>query len=201
MLTTCKPEPGRGKPRGSLAGGSSVAKLLAEQGWKVNSHSQRDLTFTRILRWADIHYEETGAWPHQRSGRVHHTRSEYWDRVDMALRKGVRGLPGRSSLARLLAANRGKRNSADLPALTVEQILRWADAHLERTGDWPRTRAGAIAGALGETWRRINCALKDGIRTLEGGSSLAGILATHRGVPNINECSAVHAAEQATVAP
>jgi hypothetical protein len=171
--------------RRGLAGGSSVAKLLAEQGWKINSHSQTDLSYTRILRWADIHYEETGSWPHAASGRVHHTRHEFWDRVDIALRKGKRGLPGGSSLAQLLAARRGVRNPAKLPPLTIEQILAWADAHHQRTGDWPRMRSGPIAGAPGETWRRVNSALMDGSRSLGGSTTLARLLADHRGVPNV----------------
>jgi hypothetical protein len=64
------------------------------------------LTYTRILRWTEVHREETGSWPEADSGRVRHVRGETWARVDGALRQGRRGLPGYSSLRRLLAANR-----------------------------------------------------------------------------------------------
>jgi hypothetical protein len=39
------------------------------------------------------------------------------------------GLPGGSSLARLLARERGVRNRCGLPPLTEAAILRWARAH------------------------------------------------------------------------
>src|SRR5262245_35930304 len=48
---------------------------------------------------------------------------------DAALRLGLRGLPGGSSLARLLAARRGVRNHLDLPPLTVTKVLAWADRY------------------------------------------------------------------------
>jgi hypothetical protein len=47
----------------------------------------------------------------------------------MALRLGLRGLPGGSSLARLLDEQRRVRNVKNLPPLTEEQILAWADEH------------------------------------------------------------------------
>ncbi len=71
------------------------------------------------------------------SGKIQGSGGETWRSVDHALRDGKRGLPGVSSLARLLASQRGRRNQRQRPALTVEQILAWADAHHERTGEWP----------------------------------------------------------------
>jgi hypothetical protein len=68
--------------------------------------------------------------------------------------------------------------------LTVAQILRWADAHHERTGGWPRTTTGAVPGAPGEAWLRIDTALRYGHRGLPGGDSLARLLDRERGVPN-----------------
>jgi hypothetical protein len=56
-----------------------------------------------------------------------------WLQVEAALSKGLRGLPGGSCLAHLLAQYGGVRN-VGLPPLPVEQILAWADAFHERTG-------------------------------------------------------------------
>ena len=173
----------RGGHRG-LRGGSSVAKLLAEQGWKINQGNQRELTCAMILRWADIHKEETENWPNACSGKVHHVRGETWRRVDSALRDGLRGLPGGSSLAQLLADRRGVRNCAAVPALTAEQILEWADAHHSRTGEWPRIHSGPIPEAPGETWTKMQTALREGGRGLPGGSTLARLLAERRGAAN-----------------
>jgi hypothetical protein len=88
-------------------------------------------------------------------------------------------------LAKLLAEHRKVRNIQDLPSLTVEQILAWADAHHERTGTWPTAkRGGAIATAPGEHWHHIDVYLHHGLRGLPAGLSLARLLARERGVRN-----------------
>ena len=73
--------------------------------------------------------------------------------------RGNRGLPGGSSLARLLAEHRGARNPKDLPPLTIEQILAWADAHRAATGRWPVGLSGPVAEGSEETWAVVNKAL------------------------------------------
>jgi hypothetical protein len=67
--------------------------------------------------------------------------------------------------------------------LTVQKVLAWAGAHHRRTGEWPRTGSGAIPESPGDTWLRIDNALRYGYRGLEGGSSLARLLQRERGVP------------------
>jgi hypothetical protein len=99
----------------------------------------------------------------------------------MALRKGLRGLPGGSSLAQLLAAKCGARNLQAAPTLTVEQILTWADEHHARTGTWPNVLSGTIPGSGGEKWKSLNRALNLGLRGLPAGSSLVKLLADRRG--------------------
>ena len=74
-----------------------------------------------------------------------------------------------------------------LPPLTQDQILRWADAHYRRTAGWPTCECGPIRDAPGETWKAIDQALRLGMRTLRGGSSLARLLARRRGVRNLQE--------------
>jgi hypothetical protein len=170
--------------RRGLLGGSSLARLLAERGLKRNQMSQPDLSYTRILRWADRHQAETGQWPKNTSGKIQHTRGEKWENVDRALRHGLRGLPGGSSLAQLLESRRGVPNKSDLPELSYVRILAWADAYQARSGEWPKARSEAIAEAPGETWVRVDMALRIGHRGLPGGSSLARLLAEQRGVVN-----------------
>src|SRR5262249_33877951 len=91
--------------------------------------------------------------------------------------EGLRGLPGCSSLARLLCERRGVRNHLRLPRLTVEQVVAWAEAHRRRTGRWPTAKAGPVEGARGETWRGVATALEKGLRGLPGGLSLPGLRA------------------------
>ena len=81
---------------------------------------------------------------------------ETWSTVDQALRKGFRHLQGGSSLARLLARHRGRKNEKDQPALSHKKILAWADQHYQRTGKWPNVNSGDAHGAPGERWDRID---------------------------------------------
>jgi hypothetical protein len=142
------------------------------------------LTVTQILRWADAHQRRTGEYPRALSGRVHGGAPETWRIIDRALRFGLRGLPGKSSLARLLHKERGVRNTGALPPLTEAKVLRWADAHHRQTGRWPNHDSGPVPGAPGESWANVDFALRDGLRGLPGKSSLANLLEKYRDVPN-----------------
>src|SRR5262249_34548172 len=87
-----------------------------------------------------------------------------------------RGLPRGSSLARLLAAERGRKHGLTAPSLSVAQILTWAEAYHARERRWPHRKSGAIPGAPGRTWHAVDMALRHGYRGFEGGSSLAQLL-------------------------
>lgn len=164
-----------------LPGGSSLAKLLAAARGVRNPAALPRLEHWEILVWADRHFDRTGRWPADSSGAIPEAPGETWAAVDAALAAGTRGLPGGDSLARLLARRRGKRNAADLPPLTPELILGWADAHFARTGGWPHRHSGPVADAPGETWQGVVSALRNGRRGLPGGSSLARLLDAERG--------------------
>jgi superfamily II DNA or RNA helicase len=170
---------GRGLP-----GKSTLAKLLAKARGVRNRLDLHELCEEAILVWADDHFQRTGHWPTENTGTIKDVEGETWKGVAMALIKGTRGLQGGSSLAKLLAEKRGVRNLSDLPPLTVELILNWADAHFNRTGEWPNPSTGSIPDAPGETWGRIHSALQRGGRQLPMSSSLPQLLDEHRGVRN-----------------
>ena len=167
-----------------LPGGSSLAQLLAERRGVRNEKRLPRLTEAQILGWADAHRQLTGKWPDHNSGPVNGTPGETWRGINTALVKGGRGLPRGLSLALLLKKHRGRRHRKRLPRLTHKQILRWADAHRHRWGKWPTSESGPIQDVSGETWNAIEVALRRGHRGLPGGSSLAKILARHRGTRN-----------------
>ncbi len=164
-----------------LPGGSSLARLLASERQVRHHLRQPKLTKAQILRWADLFFATTGGWPNVNSGPVDGAPGEGWQAINIALVKGYRGLPGGSSIARLLANERGVRNKKGLPVLTEAQILKWADVHKERTGEWPRVKSDPVDGVPGEKWANINAALSVGLRGLPGGSSLAKLLKSKRG--------------------
>src|SRR5262245_45889998 len=142
------------------------------------------LSETLILSWCDDHHARTGSWPTQNSGQVLCTVGENYSALDMALRKAYRGLPGGSSIARLLTKHRGVRNRKQLPLLTEEVIVALADVHFWWTGSWPTRASGGVLAwpVLGGTWARNNDARIYGRRRLRGGSSVARLLPRHQRV-------------------
>jgi hypothetical protein len=146
-----------------------------------------DLSETQILAWADAHHQRTGTWPGCKDGLIADALGEKWTNVDAALRGGARGLPGGSSLPQLLERHRGYRNRSHLPPLTEEKILAWADARFRRTGAYPHCTQGAIPDAPGGTWENVDMDLREGVRGLQGGSSLPHLLHERRGVPLVME--------------
>jgi hypothetical protein len=146
-------------------------------------HCRSTLTPSQILAWADDHYHGTGSWPRATSGAIAGAPGLTWRAVNVALFAGLRGLPGGSSLARLLAHERGVRGHKHRPRLNVADILRWADSHQQRTGRWPGCSSGPIPEAPGTTWRAVDLALRQGNRGLPGGASLNRLLHDHRGIP------------------
>jgi hypothetical protein len=143
------------------------------------------LSTEQVLAWADHHFEVTGQWPRIFSGPVKANPSENWRKIDNAFRYGLRGLPANTSLAKFLDEQRGKRNPSNLPLLTWRAILEWADAHKGRTGRWPDCDAGSVVEAPAETWTGIDQALRQGLRGLPDGDTLARFLGRCRQVRSV----------------
>jgi hypothetical protein len=157
----------------SLSGGSSIAKLLEDRRGVRNLSNLQLLTEKQILAWAEEQFQRTGEWPTVKAEAVHGAPGETWSAINSSLERGARGLPGGSSLAKLLAQHRSVRKPRQLPPVTEQKILEWADGHYEKTGEWPRMTSGAIPDSSGETWMAVHYALEKGHRGLSGGSSLA----------------------------
>src|SRR6185312_13394772 len=166
-----------------LRGGDTLAKLLLRHRGRPHHNFPPDLTIPQILAWADAHRRRTGQWPGPHDGGIPRTR-QTWSAIQSALQRGKRGLPGGTSLARVLAEHRGVRNHLAVPTLTEKQILTWADDHHRRTGQYPKHLDGPILCAPGESWLAMEIALVRGHRGLSGGDSLAKLLARSRGVRN-----------------
>ncbi len=178
----------RGGP--GLRGGSSLAKPLRKARGIWDSRGKPPLTTKLILQWADAHFQRTSRWPNVVASRVHECPKQTWVGVNQALQEGQRGLRGGSSLARLLAKHRAVPNLLDPPPFTIKQILAWADAHHELTGNWPiAKKSGAVVDAtdFNITWGTISSRLARGGRGLRGGSTLPQLLAKYRGVRNLRD--------------
>ena len=160
----------------------SLPQLLAEYRGYRNTRQLPKYTISKILQWADAHKRRTGRWPKLRSGPIKGAPGETWSAVEVALIMGGRGLPGRSSLAKLLVKHRGIRNQANLPKLSISRILRWIEAHKRRTGHFPLYTSGPIPESPNDTWLAIDQSLKCGLRGLAGGLTLPRLLRKHYGV-------------------
>jgi phage-related protein len=166
-----------------LPGGTTLAKLLLKHRGRPHYQLPPDLTIPQILAWADAFHRKTGEWPGHLDGTIPKTRLT-WSAVHTALVRGKRGLPGGTSITRLLEQHRGVRNHLSAPPLTEKIILRWADDHHHRTGHYPKHNDGPILAEPRETWSAVENALIKGSRGLPGSDSLAKFLARHRGVRN-----------------
>jgi hypothetical protein len=164
-----------------LTGGTTLRRLLAQ-----HRNVKPPLTVAKILAWADAHCAVHGTWPHANSREVEAAPRENWYAIHQALRMGLRGLPGGTTLRALLIKHRGPEASRRGPSLTVELVLAWADAYHATHGQWPTRESGTVSEpqAEGMTWRNVDWALRRGLRGLSGGSSLVRFLARHRGIRN-----------------
>jgi hypothetical protein len=79
-----------------------LAGLLAREFGVRNRTNLPALTAAQVVGWAKTHHRRTGDWPTRESGAIGGVPGETWHGVDLALRGGYRGLPGGSSLGRLL---------------------------------------------------------------------------------------------------
>jgi hypothetical protein len=149
--------------------------------YDVRFYRGRNLTIRKIKRLAAAYFHRTGRWPRVSSGPLQPGSRETWTGVDLALRCGFRGLPGGTSLAKVLGKKPGTVRNIHRPRLTVRQILSWADAYHQRTGRWPRSSPEAIPESPGDTWYAVDSAAKHGIRGMPGGTTIRRLLAQYRG--------------------
>jgi hypothetical protein len=133
-------------------------------------------TEREIVAWTIAHRGRTGTWPTDTSGAICEAQGETWRAVDKALRNGLRGLPGGSSLFLLLAKRHGVGLHRRIPAVSAEQVLDWARRYFVRHKKPPAVTSGRIPGTSGITWSAVDQMLVDGYRGLPGGSSLSLLL-------------------------
>lgn len=158
-----------------LPGGSSLAREL-EHHRSVFGRKE-PYSEDQILEWARAYLDRHGVWPTAADGVIPETGGLTWSGINKSLFFGSHGLPGGSTLKKLLVAKgviRSRRRHR--PSLNLDEIWKWAQAYQRKHGDWPRADAGPVEGAKGETWAAVNGALSTGLRGLPGGSSLRQFL-------------------------
>jgi len=85
-----------------LPAGLSLPKLR-KQYRRIQMHNGRPgLSIRQILSWTHTHLGRTNRCPNVNTGKVYEAPRENWNAIDQALRLGTRGLPGGTSLYKLL---------------------------------------------------------------------------------------------------
>ena len=167
------------KARGLLRQ-TTLADLLWEQRKVVNKANRPPLTFELILSLADKHYAKHGEWPNQDSGSIPEIL-ESWRGINTALHRGIRGLPGGSSIIKLLAEHRGIISRIWDDSTTLPDILKWIDDFRDEHNRWPRREDGQIKGTC-TTWFSVDNKLRSGWPGFKGDASLSQLLCESRGV-------------------
>jgi hypothetical protein len=91
-----------------LPGGKTISRLLIKHERK-RPYYGRLLSERIILTWADAYFAAHGKWPAQKTpGSVAPSVDDSWNIIDAALNQGLRGLPGGSSLHKLLKKHKRK---------------------------------------------------------------------------------------------
>lgn len=159
-----------------LPGGDSLTNFIRREFGLWSARGNMPLTIPLILKWADEHKKRAGKWPIVMSGRVPgRPETETWAAINEALKWGRRGLPGGSSVAKLLTEHRGASYKPTVARLSEPQIVAWAKAHHRKTGSWPTAKSGRCEPAR-MSWALIDRALRRGEQGLRGGSSLSKAL-------------------------
>ena len=153
----------------------TLSDLLSKARDVWDARGKPELSDQLILKWVQDHRRITGQWPVTSSGRVKTAANESWIALDMALRNGVRGLKGGTTLLKLVTKHRHRIGDPDIAPISEAQIRRWAAAYRRRTGRNPTRKSGKVAGA-NLTWGAIDAMLARGKRGLKGGRSLANLL-------------------------
>jgi hypothetical protein len=85
-----------------LGGYGSLARFLARRRGVRNRKALPKLGLKQIRAWAKAQHERTGRWPRHTSGAIDEAPGETWSGVNAALSRGWRGLPGGSTLHKVL---------------------------------------------------------------------------------------------------
>jgi hypothetical protein len=91
-----------------LPGGTTLADLLAKYRRAPHPKKKQKLSVRRIWQWVLRHYHDSGEWPRKSRDNIPGS-IDTWFSIDNALRSGLRGLPGGSSLAQLIDHRRRRK--------------------------------------------------------------------------------------------
>lgn len=158
-----------------LPGGSSLAKLR-RRNTGIDTGRKSGISLTEDLVWQEIlaFKKANGIFPSTNT-KPKTSFGITWSAMSGNLSSGYYGLPGGSSLAKLIEARTGKKRPDNRPLsaiqLTEDMIYERMKAFKSLRGFWPGVNKRHDPTDLG-SWPALADALKHGYRGLPGGSSL-----------------------------
>ena len=167
-----------------LQKGGSISRLLAQHRGARNKKNLPGITVEQILDWTDQYHEKNGKWPNRNSGQIEDSEGETWMGIQSSLAVGGRGLPRKTSFAKLLHETGRKHNKFSKEIITEKEILKWADEYNRKNGKYPSDASGKIEGTH-YTWSTIGESLRKGRSGLTSKGSLTSLLARNNRKQNI----------------
>ena len=176
---------GRGLPKGL-----SVEKVLFDELGVVGVRAGKKLTEQRVLTFALMHYEETGSYPTESSDWILDGKDS-WPTISFALNQGLRGLPGGSSLAKLLQAHNLKANPHERDYPSKDEIVDAAEIYqaLAIDNKLPTKESGSFLNPkyLDLSWGAINSAITRGAIEDVQAKTLADLWVLEFDYRNVND--------------
>jgi len=157
------------KGKRGLPGTWTLDDLLVQRRGKHSHLKRPQLDIAQIRKWARAYYTRTRKWPSPHSGAIDGTDGESWNAVSHALSDGIRGIKHKTTLGRVVNALKVQEFG---PILMLGDIALWARAFYRRHGTWPERYSGRIPDAPGETWLKIDNALRHQLRGIKRSTSL-----------------------------
>jgi hypothetical protein len=175
---------GRGLPKGL-----SIEKVLFDELGVIGVRSGKQLTEQRVHSLALMHYEKIGSYPTESSDWILEGKDS-WPAISFALNYGFRGLPGGSSLAKLLQAHNLKANLGEREYPSKDEIVDVAKIYQTQDKDnkLPTRESGLFPNPnyLDLTWGGINSALVKGLIEDTKAKTLTDLWVQEFGSRNVN---------------
>ncbi len=149
----------------------------------------KSIDLNRIIECMTMYIIKNSKIPTLKSGPVDGLPGWTWLHIDKGLREGYYGLTRGSSIARLAVLHFGYRHVGNLPPLTIDLIIQKLHEFYRKHGRYPTQADGAVEGMEHETWKQWDVALRNGLRGLPKGSSLAKLRKSHFGDRNRSDLS------------
>ena len=133
---------------------------MDKQGITLKQHflsPQDNLTIEQILEWGELHKIKTGKYPTYISNSDFLPKGESWLEINQSLYYGERNLPPNTTLLMLFGEE---------APLTRYQVLRWAKEYKKFYGTIPNINSSNDTLPAGETWKKIDLAIKNHNRGL-----------------------------------